>query len=646
MKKLYLILFVCFAQQAYSQQNAVRDSLGLTLKEGKEDTIKVFNYYYYGETFETEDTDSAFYYYGKGKELAERLKYKKGISSYVSYAIAILNNQGKFKEALQLCLDLLEQLEGTSDKNLLAAAYINTGSEWQYLSDLESAADYYLKAASLVEATGNLKFQRVVYNNLASVLNSLHQYEKGKGYAEKSLLIAQKLNDDYAVASSTINIATSDFFLKNYSESLNHFKEVEKLGVKMKDEIIIMDGWLGIADNNKETKNYNLAEEFYRNVIATADKIEAPEYKMYGLMGISDLLIQVKDYSAAQPFIEQGIALAKELGTRIELKDLYLRATELYEAKGEFGTALNWHKKFVALNDSVINEKNTANVNLMEIKYETAKKEQKLIVQQSTIKQKSTLNKILIGCAAFLLIISLLSYRNYKQKRKLQEQRISELEKEKLLSATQSLLKGQEDERSRLAKDLHDGLGGLLSGVKLQLGAMKGNLILSEEHGRTFNNALLKLDESISEMRRVAHNMMPEALMKLGLQQALQDYCDGLSASQEFKINTEFYGLEKRMNPSTEIVIYRIVQELVNNAVKHSGASSILAQVMRDKNLLTITVEDNGKGFDINDIEFVKGTGLKNIHSRVDYLKGQLDIKSTTGKGTSVHIDCIIEENG
>ncbi|MBK8089093.1 MAG: sensor histidine kinase [Chitinophagaceae bacterium] len=277
-------------------------------------------------------------------------------------------------------------------------------------------------------------------------------------------------------------------------------------------------------------------------------------------------------------------------------------------------------------------------------KYETEKKERQLIQQQATITKKNTLNYILIGSAATLLIISLLSYRNYRQKQKLQEQKIAELEKEKLLLATQSIVKGQEDERSRLAKDLHDGLGGLLSGVKLQLGAMKGNLILSEEHGRTFNHALSKLDESISEMRRVAHNMMPEALMKLGLQQALQDYCDGLSASQAFKINGEFYGLEKRMASSVEIVVYRIVQELLNNAVKHSGATIILAQVMRNDDSLSITVEDNGKGFNKETVQ--QGAGLKNIRSRVDYLKGQLDIKTTEGKGTSVHIDCIIDHNG
>jgi two-component system, NarL family, sensor kinase len=137
---------------------------------------------------------------------------------------------------------------------------------------------------------------------------------------------------------------------------------------------------------------------------------------------------------------------------------------------------------------------------------------------------------------------------------------------------------------------------------------------------------------------------MPEALLKLGLQQALQDYCEGLSETQPFTIISEFHGLEKRMDPAAEVVVYRIVQELLNNAVKHSGASQILAQVMRQENNLTITVEDNGKGFDSE--KLVDGAGLKNIRSRVDYLKGQLDIQTKPGKGTSVHIDCIIDNHG
>ncbi|MCR6722109.1 MAG: sensor histidine kinase [Chitinophagaceae bacterium] len=220
------------------------------------------------------------------------------------------------------------------------------------------------------------------------------------------------------------------------------------------------------------------------------------------------------------------------------------------------------------------------------------------------------------------------------------------METEKQLLATQSLLKGQEDERSRLAKDLHDGLGGLLSGVKLQLGAMKGNLILSSENAMAFDRALNKLDESIGEMRRVAHNMMPEALLNLGLQQAISDYCDHLSHNQQFSINCEMHGLEKRMDSTVEVVLYRIVQELLHNAVKHANATSILVQVMRQLDgTVAITVEDNGKGFASDQIDNTQSAGIQNIYSRVKYLNGTMDIKSTPGKGTSVYVECKIETN-
>jgi signal transduction histidine kinase len=180
----------------------------------------------------------------------------------------------------------------------------------------------------------------------------------------------------------------------------------------------------------------------------------------------------------------------------------------------------------------------------------------------------------------------------------------------------------------------------MLSGVKLSLGAMKGNIILSEDNTRLFAKVLGQLDHSISEMRRVAHNMMPEALVKLGLQQAIQDYCDGLNESIQLHFKIQFHGLENRLEAATEIVVYRIVQELINNVVKHADATVVLVQIMHHDNNLNITIEDNGKGFDVSSSS--KGDGLNNVRSRVDYLKGQLDIQSFPGKGTSVHIDITV----
>ena len=167
-----------------------------------------------------------------------------------------------------------------------------------------------------------------------------------------------------------------------------------------------------------------------------------------------------------------------------------------------------------------------------------------------------------------LLIVSLLSWRNYKQKQKLQQQRISELETEKKLLATEAVLKGEEQERSRLAKDLHDGLGGLLSGIKYSFQNMKDNLVMTTENYQAFERGMDMLDTSIKELRRVAHNMMPEALVKFGLDTALKDFCNDINQIGVLQVTYQSIGLENlSIDHTTSITIYRIVQELINNSI-------------------------------------------------------------------------------
>jgi signal transduction histidine kinase len=221
----------------------------------------------------------------------------------------------------------------------------------------------------------------------------------------------------------------------------------------------------------------------------------------------------------------------------------------------------------------------------------------------------------------------------------LQRQRISELEKDRQLVAVDSLLKGQEDERSRLAKDLHDGLGGLLSGVKFSLSNMKDNLIITPDNMTVFERSLDMIDTSIKELRRVAHNMMPEMLTKFGLDEALKEYCNTMNAAKLLVIRYQSLGMTDRLDQSTEIIIYRVVQELLNNTLKHAAASEAFVQVIKEGNRLNVVVEDNGKGFDTSLLKNNKGAGWVNIRSRVEYLKGQLDIHSEPGKGTLVNIE-------
>lgn len=194
-----------------------------------------------------------------------------------------------------------------------------------------------------------------------------------------------------------------------------------------------------------------------------------------------------------------------------------------------------------------------------------------------------------------------------------------------------------EIERSRLAKDLHDGLGGLLSGIKLKLHSISDDIPQKIE--LKFSKIVTQLDEVIKEMRRVAHNMMPEALLKFGLGEAIQDYCDGINESNIIKIKYTQIGSLQTLTQSTAIVLYRIIQELTNNSIKHASATNIFIQISKEKRGYNITVEDNGKGFDVKSMPGKKGTGLQNVQSRIEYLKGIFTIESEPLKGTSVNIE-------
>jgi signal transduction histidine kinase len=160
-----------------------------------------------------------------------------------------------------------------------------------------------------------------------------------------------------------------------------------------------------------------------------------------------------------------------------------------------------------------------------------------------------------------------------------------------------------------------------------------------------YKKTLDLINNASDELRKIAHNMMPEVLMKVGLAEALQDFCNNISSGKLLKINLQTFGMEKRLSSATEIMLYRIIQELVNNIIKHAYATEAIIQINREGNRLSLTIEDNGKGFDTKEVEEKRSMGMATIRSRVDYLNGRLTIDSRKDIGTTVMIDLLLNEN-
>ena len=320
-----------------------------------------------------------------------------------------------------------------------------------------------------------------------------------------------------------------------------------------------------------------------------------------------------------------------------------------FDMDKNYKQARDYYIKYMIIRDSIYNNEKTRQIFEFDAKYQTAKKEKAILTLKLEKRNKNLIITILISAFVFASLISVIILIRQRSLRvialkeiEIKGQRISQLEKDRQLLATQSVLQGEETERTRIARDLHDGLGGLLSGVKLELNNMKGNVVLSEDSVHDFDRAIDMLDSSIKELRRVAHNMMPEALIKFGLKDTLSDFCQNLNDVNSMEIKFQFLGNFMRVDNKLEINAFRILQELINNAIKHSQATTLIIQMIQETNRLCFIVSDNGKGFDTELIKTTKGIGLSNIKSRVESTKGLLDVYSKPGEGSEFTIEFAI----
>ncbi|MCL1936792.1 MAG: sensor histidine kinase [Candidatus Azobacteroides sp.] len=242
-------------------------------------------------------------------------------------------------------------------------------------------------------------------------------------------------------------------------------------------------------------------------------------------------------------------------------------------------------------------------------------------------RQKRFISVFAVGAGTLLLsllVFSIIRNRLIIGKQKIAEQQILQLEQERQLAIAYSLIDGEMSERTRLARDLHDGLGGMLSIVKLNLS--------DAEH---LPYARGMLDQAISELRRITHHLAPESLSRYGLRVSLEDFCLSVPHTR-----FHYFGDDSRLNNKIEILLYRCVHELVNNALKHADATAINVQLIQDKTWVSLTIQDNGKGFDSRSP--VQGMGIENLRNRIAAYKGKVNIYSSPGKGTEVYMEVLL----
>jgi two-component system, NarL family, sensor kinase len=661
------LMAVLSPTKAFLQNNRI-DSMENDLKHPQNDTIRfsllgnlALEYYEY-------DSTRAYRYLEQAHLLAAAAKYNYELGSYYQDKGTFTELRSHYANAILLYDTAIQYYQKAADarktpveiaQSMLSIATCKgqIGGILAQGGNSKEAIANYIEALEAWKASDDPRKYTSIgtyYASIATVYFELKEYDKSLQY-DKTALQYRLLDttNEEGLGWSYIYVCDDFNFLKLPDSALQYLQKAKPFILKVNKPLLNVQYFGKTAKIYQEKNDFRTAIYYYTQSMNEAARIDNVFQVSASSMMIGICYEKLQDYNTARKYLLKALPIASERDFKREKLEILQELVNVEDKTNNIPGAYIYLKQAGALKDSLKASESKQTVAEIENKYQAAEKEKDILrlqndkqIQALSLEQRSRLNDILIASLAVLLMVVFLGYRNLRHRRQfarqqdeLQQQRIRELEKDRQLVAVDSMLKGQEEERSRLAKDLHDGLGGLLSGVKFSLSNMKDNFIITPDNMAVFERSLDMLDTSIKELRRVAHNMMPEMLTKFGLNEALKEYCNSINATKLLAVKYQSLGMDPRVEKSTEIIVYRIVQELLNNIIKHAAAGEALVQLIRENNRLNIVVEDNGKGFDTALLENSKGAGWINIVSRVDYLKGHLDIHSEPRKGTLVTIE-------
>jgi signal transduction histidine kinase len=333
---------------------------------------------------------------------------------------------------------------------------------------------------------------------------------------------------------------------------------------------------------------------------------------------------QAGEYAQSEKALRKALGMAEELNVDADKLNALNTLSLIYEKTGRYKEALVQRNAYNVMKDSIQNMEKQTLSNELEVKFRTAQKDKALFQNELLIeKQNRDLdqkNTWLIGAAVaaiLLVVMSVVIYLNFKNKNR--------------ITALHAKLEGEELERSRIATDLHDGIGGMLAVIKMKLSS--GSRAEAQD-----SDVIELLNETSRQIRNTAHNLMPNVISDFTLKEALTQYVENINLGQQhLKIDLEIHSELNLTKVTTKLSIYRMLQEVVQNIIKHAAATKATIQLFEQPGKLHLLIEDNGMGFDFEKIK--KGLGISNLENRVTLMNGMMNIHSSPGRGTIINIE-------
>lgn len=569
-------------------------------------------------------------------ELCVVLENVEGRADALNFLGIVEDIEGRYSKALSYYRTALELVKNNQNSKTIGSITNNIGLIQWKLGDLNGALDSFFKALKYAEKMSSTKLQASISSNIGLVFQDLKRYKESLTWQKKALSFRLKLDDDYGLGSTYTNLAASFSFLKKSDSVFYYQNKAIELQEEIEDDYGLGFSFQNLASEFKSNKNYTEALKYYFKGKNIREKIKDSLGLSFTYMSIANNFKEMGRNREAINYGEKALQIAKNLKSDERIAENSRSLSAIYRKNGVLDKAMDLQEQYLKYHEKIFDDEMNDKVANLNIKYETEKKEKKiaksnLLIKESELSSRKKNIWLLLLISAIL--IGLLLFRNFKSKSKLLQKQLA-LENNLILEQSNSKI---QEQRLEISRDLHDSMGAHLTFMSATLDGLKMQSIQLDDKVQTKINSLSGfVDNSIFELKNTLWLLNSEILFLEDFRLKLLNFINKAAEAQEhidIKFNfeiTENVKIESKFAAN----MFRIFQEIINNALKYSQAKKIVIDVKQEAKLLLIQIIDDGIGFDFED-KINSSFGLSHIQSRVDELKGTLELKTSSGKGTN-----------
>lgn len=584
---------------------------------------------------EVEDTgkpEEIFRYADSLEWLSKAARYTKGFAR--SYEIRGRAHERKGEHALALPyfqqqLSILAQMDEPDGQ---AKALTCIGSMWHELDANDSAVVYHIRALDIKERLGKKGDVATSLANIANAYSDLKAYDKAIEMLLRALYLRRELGEEKRTMFTLNNLAVAYGRKGDFEQSMAYADTGIAVALKYNNKLVagVICGGMGHVLNGLQRHEESIV--WCERSLAYLREINRESNMVYPLCNMAAAHIGLGQYAKALDVNQRGWAIMQKLNLLEPLDEYQKNFADAYAGLGDYKNAFQWYKSYSTRMDSLAEKDNLKKMANIEAKYNIEKKERELSEQRAeNFRQKVALFSLL-AVLLTTLVLGYLFYNRYRLRKKA-ELDAAIIREQKL--GLNAVIEAQEAERKRIARDLHDGIAQELVALKLGFDAM-GRRIgkLAPDESPLLADLGEQLDASCTELRGIAHTMMPPALEQQGLAPSLEILLRHTLQHAGLEAKFEAHDLPMQLDEKTEIGLYRIAQELLNNVVKHARAAKVLVELFQADNKLVLRVADDGMGFDFEAARSRGTMGVLNILSRVSALGGEFVSERGSPNGT------------